>query len=96
MSDFLEKVCGILQEKVDSASLSNSVKFVIEDEGALTINDGQVAIEDAEADVTLIGTAEVFEEILSGETSGASAFMGGRLKIEGDMGLAMQLGSILG
>ena len=34
--------------------------------------------------------------MLDGDVNPTTAFMSGRLKVDGDMGLAMKLGSILG
>jgi len=47
------------------------------------------------ADVTLTATAEVFEDILAGTQNPTSAFMSGKLSVEGDMGLAMRLAGVL-
>jgi putative sterol carrier protein len=51
---------------------------------------------DEEAEVTLRANTETFQDILAGDLDPASAFMSGRLTIDGDMGVAMQLGSALG
>ena len=42
-------------------------------------------------------TADVdtFKGILSGDTNPTSAFMTGKLKVDGDMGMAMKLASVL-
>jgi putative sterol carrier protein len=40
--------------------------------------------------------AETFQAILDGSTDSTSAFMMGKITIDGDMGLAMKLGTILG
>ncbi|MGJ8557847.1 MAG: SCP2 sterol-binding domain-containing protein, partial [Sulfitobacter geojensis] len=40
--------------------------------------------------------ADTFKEILAGETNPTSAFMTGKLKVDGDMGMAMKLASVLG
>jgi putative sterol carrier protein len=45
--------------------------------------------------VTLTATAEVFEDILAGTQNPTSAFMSGKLSVEGDMGLAMRLAGVL-
>ena len=50
---------------------------------------------DDAADVTLTADADVFQQILEGDLDPTSAFMTGRLSVDGDMGMAMQLGSAL-
>ena len=70
-------------------------KFVIEGEGAIMMDAGGVRAGDEEADVTLTASTETFRGILDGEVNPTMAFMTGRLKINGSMGLAMKLGSVL-
>ncbi|MEM9756282.1 MAG: SCP2 sterol-binding domain-containing protein, partial [Pseudomonadota bacterium] len=48
-----------------------------------------------EADVTMTADVDTFRDILSGDLNPTSAFMGGKLKVDGDMGTAMKLGSAL-
>ena len=50
---------------------------------------------DEEADVTLTADPDVFKDMLSGDLNPTSAFMTGKLSVEGDMGLAMKLGGLL-
>jgi putative sterol carrier protein len=45
--------------------------------------------------VTLSAEADVFQSILSGETDPTGAFMSGKLTVEGDMAMAMQLAAAL-
>ena len=52
-------------------------------------------ISDEEADVTLSATAEVFQEIMEGDQNPTSAFMTGKLSVDGDMGMAMKLAGLL-
>lgn len=47
--------------------------------------------EHAEADVVLTTTDDVFVEIITGQLAGAMAFMGGKLKIDGDIMLAKEI-----
>ena len=49
---------------------------------------------DDETDVTLIADAETFQDILSTDLDPTSAFMSGRLRVEGDMGTAMRLSGL--
>jgi putative sterol carrier protein len=95
MSDIVAKAVRTLQERMEGKSLPGSVKFVIAEEGAVLIDGDEVRAEDAPADCTMTASADVFEGILDGDVNPTAAFMTGRLKVEGDMGLAMKLGSIL-
>ncbi|MBD9442803.1 SCP2 sterol-binding domain-containing protein [Pseudomonas fluorescens] len=50
--------------------------------------------ENPDAQVTLVMDGETLEGIVSGETDGMQAFMGGKLRAEGDMMLAMKLSEL--
>ena len=51
---------------------------------------------DDDADVTLTASADVFKAILDNELNPTTAFMTGKLSVDGDMGMAMKLTSVLG
>ena len=63
----------------------------------LTIKDGTLDVQKGDnddANVTLIMDRETLVGIMTGETDGMQAFMGGKLRAEGDMMLAMKLGEL--
>jgi putative sterol carrier protein len=62
---------------------------VIKD-GACTVNQGAAA----SPNLTLSISAQDWLDMLSGKQSGQMLFMSGKLKVKGDMGLAMKLGSM--
>ena len=93
MSDVIAKAVEVLTEKV--GSFDGSVKFVIEDEGAIMLDDAGIRAGDEEANCTLTASAETFEGIMSGDVNATTAFMTGKLKLDGDMGEAMRLGGAL-
>ncbi|MEM1273516.1 MAG: SCP2 sterol-binding domain-containing protein [Pseudomonadota bacterium] len=97
MSSVIETAIAMLSDKM-SDGFDGVAKFVIEGEGALVIDGSGVraAPEEEEADVALMADADTFQEILAGDLNPTAAFMGGRLKVDGDMGMAMKLGSALG
>ena len=93
MSDVVTKAVEKLGQKIDS--FDSTAKFVIKDEGAIMIDEDGVRAGDEEADVTLTASRETFEGILNGDVNPATAFMTGKLKIDGSMGVAMALGQKL-
>jgi putative sterol carrier protein len=70
-------------------------KFVFPGEGSIMFDANGAREGDEPADVTLTASTEVFEALLAGEISAASAFMSGKLTVDGSMGLAMKLGQVL-
>ncbi|MBF9034731.1 sterol carrier family protein [Rhodobacterales bacterium HKCCE2091] len=95
MSQVIDAAVAALSAKLDGG-FDGSAKFVIEDEGAIMVDGGGVRAGDEDADVTLTADAATFQDILAGDLNPTAAFMGGRLKIDGDMGQAMKLGGALG
>lgn len=95
MSTVIETAIEALTEKLRGANIANVVKFAIEGEGSIMVGPDGISAGDEEADVTLSADADTFESILSGELNPTSAFMSGRLSVDGDMGAAMALGSAL-
>jgi putative sterol carrier protein len=96
MSDVVAVAVETLNAKLDGAGFDGSARFVIEGEGSLVIDPDGVRAGDGPAEVTLTADAETFRAILDGELNATAAFMAGRLRVEGDMGTAMRLGSVLG
>ena len=94
MSDIIEAAVAALSAKFDGG-IDGTAKFVIEDEGAIMLDSDGVRAGDEPADVTLTADTDTFRGILEGDTNPTAAFMSGRLKIDGDMGMAMKLGSAL-
>ncbi len=82
-----------------AAGLDLVFQFNIEDAENyyLIVKDGTCDVQagdNDDANVTLIMDRETFKEIATGETDGMQAFMGGKLRAEGDMMLAMKLSEL--
>lgn len=96
MSDIINAAVTALNEKLAGAPFDGTAKFDIEGEGAVVIDGDGARAGDEDTDVTLSADVETFQGILSGDTNPTSAFMTGKLKVDGDMGMAMKLASVLG
>ncbi|KPN61877.1 SCP2 sterol-binding domain-containing protein [Aliiroseovarius crassostreae] len=95
MSDVITAAVAALSEKLTGGFDAGTAKFEIEGEGAIILDSNGVRAGDDDADVTLKADADVFEDILAGNLNPTTAFMTGKLSVDGNMGLAMQLGSVL-
>ncbi len=99
---FEEIIPERMKENPDLAkSINATYKFVVTGEGGgtwvvdLTKEPPEVREEDTDANCTITIAAEDFVAMLEGKLDGQMAFMTGKLKIAGDMSLAMKLGQIL-
>ena len=96
----LEQTTEALRARVgEDSGLGATVKFVFED-GSVVFIDGrskpnQVSNEDREADCTIRITLADLESIRAGDLDSMTAFMMGKLKVEGDVGVATKLSSLL-
>lgn len=94
MSGVIEAGVAALAARLGNG-FAGSAKFVIPGEGAIMIDSTGVRAGDEDADVTMTAEAGVFQAILAGDLNPTAAFMTGKLNVEGNMGLAMQLGASL-
>ncbi|MDG1236760.1 MAG: SCP2 sterol-binding domain-containing protein [Amylibacter sp.] len=96
MSDVINQAVEALNAKLGGESFDSSVKVEIKNEGALIIDSGGARVcQDTETECTLSADAETFQGMMDGSVNPTSAFMTGQLSVEGDMGAAMKLGSLL-
>ena len=83
----------------EDSGLGASLKFDCGADGIIVI-DGSVvpntiSNEDRETDCTIGISIENLQAMLDGELNGVSAFMSGKIKVEGDMSVAMKLQSVV-
>ncbi len=91
----LEKLTDDIRGKVAGGGIDESVKFDLGETGVIFVQGSTVTNEDADADCTITMAAEDLDDMLSGDLNPTAAFMSGKLKVDGDMSVAMKLGSIV-
>lgn len=86
-----DKIQGMNATFLFDISGDNGGQFAVAiADGAATVTEGAVD----NPSITLSLTDENFVDLVTGKLNGQTAFLTGKLKIKGDMGLAMKLGSI--
>jgi putative sterol carrier protein len=96
----LEKIIdGIKQRIGEDCGLGAVVKFDFGDQGTVTLDatqiPNQVSESTTESDCTMVISIDDFMAMADGSLDGVSAFMTGRLKVQGDMGIAMKLAAVM-
>jgi len=94
MSEVIDAIVAELAKK-DASGYAGTAKFVVEDEGAVMLDASGARAGDEDADVTMTASLETFRAIFEGDMNPTLAFMSGKLKIDGSMGKAMALASVL-
>jgi putative sterol carrier protein len=87
-----------LETRIDparAAGLNASYLFEIDGAGTwlVEVDDGKVSVSEngGEADTTISTSADTFMRIANGDQNPTSAYMSGKLKVNGDLGQAMKL-----
>lgn len=101
---FEEKIPAKLQSKGDKISNINTIyEFNITGDGggvwSIDLTEGKKEVKagsTGQAKCTVTVSASDFSDIIDGKLNPQMAFMTGKLKVAGDMGMALKLGTILG
>jgi putative sterol carrier protein len=104
MSEAAERFSEELRNRIDTsktAGMTATYQFVMADEPEgkvyTKIVSGNIEVAQGEApqsDIVLTASAQDWHSMLHGDLNGQMAFLTGKLKIRGDMGLAMKLQSV--
>jgi len=96
--DFTKVVDKFAKQAANVSPIGAKIKFMLDDQALLidgTGDENKVSAEDAEADCTIITSLETLNKLQKGELNPMMAVMSGKIKIKGDMGLAMKLQSLI-
>lgn len=91
LENLTEKISSLAGSK---PAMGSSIKFETENGNIFVTAEGVVSNEDHEADCTIKVDADDLRDLINGDLNPMSAFMFGKLKITGDMSVAMKLQSL--
>ncbi len=96
----LEQITDYVRAQLPQvASLGYRVKFAIDGEGVVLIDATQIpptlSNEDGEADCTIRLSQDRLQQLIDGRMSPTLAYTLGQIKVDGSLGVAMKLASLL-
>ena len=91
----VQSIADKMKEKVASSGFDRSVKFDMGADGVIVIDGATISTADAPADCTIKLSLDDLDSLVSGDLNPTMAFMTGKIKIEGDMSVAMALSQVL-
>jgi len=95
----LEEITDGMRDRIgEDCGLGATLKFDFGDDGMVFVDavtvPNVVSNDDEDAECTIRITKENFESLAGGDLDPTTAFMMGKLKIDGNMGIAMKLQSV--
>jgi putative sterol carrier protein len=92
----VQQIADQIKPKVEASGFDRSVKFDTGADGVIVIDGATISTTDAPADCTIKLSLGDLEDLIAGDLSPTAAFMTGKIKIEGDMSVAMALSQLIG
>lgn len=96
----IENLTNTIKDKVgEDCGLGASLKFDCGDDGVIFIDATQVpnivSNENVDAQCTVAVALDDLEKMMNGDLDPMAAFSLGKLRLDGDMGVAMKLGNLM-
>ncbi len=91
----LDAIAEKMSKSADGSGFSRSVKFDCGEDGLVVINGETVSTDDQDTECMISLSKDDLEAMIAGDLDPTAAFMQGKLKIDGDMSVAMALSQII-
>jgi putative sterol carrier protein len=92
----LTETLQTIRAGLEGRSFDGSLTFDCGSDGRIVIADGAASTEDRDTDCTLTLSSANLGKLLAGKLNPMTAVMMGKIKISGDMGVAMKLSKLIG
>ncbi|WP_170771368.1 SCP2 sterol-binding domain-containing protein [Ruegeria lacuscaerulensis] len=92
----LQEIADGIQKGLTGKSFDGSLKFDCGEDGVIVLADNQATTQDQDTDCTIRISRDNLTKLLTGKLNPMTGVALGKLKISGNMGVAMKLGQLLG
>lgn len=92
----LQEIADGIQKGLSNKTFDGSLKFDCGDDGVVVLADNQASIVDRDTDCTIRISQDNLVKLLTGKLNPMTGVAMGKLKVSGNMGVAMKLGQLLG
>ncbi|WP_120633050.1 SCP2 sterol-binding domain-containing protein [Ruegeria sp. EL01] len=92
----LQDIADDIQKGLEGKDFDGSLKFDCGEDGVIVLADNQASTQDKDADCTIRISKDNLTKLLTGKLNPMTGVAMGKLKISGNMGVAMKLGQLLG
>ena len=91
-----QEIAEKIKSRVASAGFEHAVKFDTGSDGVIVIDGATISTTDTPTDCTVKLSLDDLDSLIAGDLNPTMAFMSGKIKVEGDMTVAMALSQLLG
>ncbi|NKX44950.1 SCP2 sterol-binding domain-containing protein [Roseicyclus persicicus] len=91
----LTDIAARIREGLAGKGFDGSMKFDCGEDGVIVLADGTATTDDRDTDCTIRLSRDTLVKLLSGQLNPMTGVMMGKLKVSGDMGVALGLGRLL-
>ncbi|NIZ60618.1 sterol carrier protein [Sedimentitalea sp. CY04] len=92
----LQDIADQIQTGLNGTHFDGSLKFDCGDDGAIVLAENKASTMEQDTDCTIRLSQDNLVKLLTGKLNPMTGVMMGKLKISGDMSVAMKLGKLLG
>ena len=92
----LQDIANKMQTELAGKSFDGSLKFDCGDDGVIVLADNTASTQDRDTDCTIRLSQDNLVKLLTGKLNPMTGVMMGRLKVSGDLTVAMGLARLLG
>lgn len=91
----IQEIADRIQTGLAGKSFDGSLKFDCGEDGVIVLADNQATTQDRDTACTIRLSTENLQKLLAGKLNPMTGVMMGKLKLSGDMAVAMKLGQLL-